>query len=105
MKGVKKIMMVLMVFSMIVVFAGQAHAKWFTLSVVYTNCTELGDVQILLEKANGKRATFTAPTDHAKEMLAMALTVQASGGSLKLSIEADRFGGPITSMRVVTAAP
>jgi len=102
MKGMKKILMVLMVLSMVLVFAAPASAKWYTVGVIYSDCTELGDVEIKVEKANGKSAVFTAPTDHAKEMLAMVLTVQASGGSLLLSIEAASFGGDITSMRVVT---
>jgi len=105
MKGMKKIMMVLMVLSMVLVFTGQANAKWWTVGVIYADCTELGDVEIKVAKMNGNTAVFTVPTDHAKEMLAMVLTVQSSGGSLQLSIEAASFGGAITSMRVVTPAP
>ena len=105
MRGMKKIVMVLMVLSMILVFAGQANAKWYTVSVIHADCTELGDIEIKAEKANGKTAVFTVPTDSAKEMLAMVLTVQSSGGSLLLSVEAASFGGAITSMRVVTPTP
>ena len=105
MKGMKKILMVLMVLSMIVVFAAPASANWYTVSVVYADYNDLGDLEIRAAKANGKETVFTGPVGHASEMLAMALTVQSSGGSLQLSIESDSFGGAITSMRVLTPAP
>ena len=107
MKGMKKIVMVLMVLSMVVVFAAPAFANWYTVSVVTTTIDDGGQVTIRVENVdNSKKNNFVLPADQVNQMLATVLTCQSSGGAMQLQIEADSWNaGTITSMRLLSASP
>jgi hypothetical protein len=106
MKGMKKILMVLMVLSMVVVFAAPASATWWDVNVVQTTTNDAGIVTARVERVtDGKKQNFDFPTGEEDRFLAMILTVQAST-ILDLQIEAASWSaGVLISMRVITPAP
>ena len=107
MKGLKKIIMVLMVLGMIAVFAAPASAKWFDVDVVYSTTLDTGDAAIRVARiSDGVEKIFAIPTDAANKMLAMALSVQSSGGALYLQINVVSWSNllPIDEMRVRSQA-
>jgi hypothetical protein len=104
MKGIKKIVMILMVLSMVLAFAGPASAKWWTVNVVHTNLADDGTCEIKVER-NGKFQTFALPVGYENQFLAMALTAQAAGLQLKIEADWAAAGSDITGMIVLSNSP
>jgi hypothetical protein len=104
MKGIKKIVVVLMVLSMVLVFAGTASAKWYTVNVVHTNLSDDGSVEIKVER-NGKVQIFALPAGYENPFLATALTAQASGLQIKVEVDWAATGSDITGMILLSETP
>ncbi len=104
MKSIKKIVMLLMVLSMVLVFAGPASAKWWTVDVIFTRITDDGFVEIQVERA-GMYRTFGLPAAYVNQFLATALTAQAGGHQLKLEVDWNADGSDITGMILLSDTP
>jgi len=104
MKGIKKIMMLLMVLSMVLVFAGPASAKWYTVNVIHTNLSDDGTVEIKVEWS-GKYNTFVLPDEYVKQFLATALTAQAAGLQLMIEVDWATSWSDIRSMTLLSETP
>ena len=105
MKGIKKIVMLLMVLSMVLIFVGPASAKWWTVNVIFTNLSDQGVVEIEVERA-GMYRSFGLPAAHVNQFLATALTAQASGLQLKIEIDDwNADGSDITGIILLSNTP
>jgi len=106
MKGMKKILMVLLVLSMVVVFAGQAIAasKWRTVNVLSTTTSDQGAVEVVVEM-NGKFRTFTVPLGQENKMLSMAMSAQASSLQLSIFVDFGVDGSEIGGMALLSPTP
>ena len=100
MKGLKKIIMVLMVLSMVVVFALPASAAgWYVTNVEFAMIVDDGTVQIRLQNPDtGFSKTFVAPSGYENQYLAMALTAQSTGMQLKVLLDWTTAQSPIERM-------
>ena len=105
MKGMKKIIMVLMVLSLIVVFAGQSIAgeKWQTCKVSGVLCTEEGVVQIALERSDlGESKFFNVPSGQENMMVAIALSAMSMGSTVEAYIDwSQKVSEQITVLKIV----
>ena len=102
---IKKIMMMLMVLSMVLVFAGTASAKWWTVNVLFTKITDQGIVEIDVERA-GMIRTFGLPAANVNQFLATALTAQAAGLQLKIEVvDWNADGSDLTGIILLPATP
>jgi len=113
MKIMKKILMVLMVLSMIVVFAGQTSAAYkMTVCAVeqagYN--AETGDLEVKLLPTNQSKSrsfyvTAAASTDVAmNRILSIALTAMTNGWNVKADIDWNS-PGEILNMKLMAPAP
>ena len=104
MKRIKKIMMLLMVLSLVLVFAATASAKWYTVNVINTNYYNDGTVEIKVE-SDGKYNTFILPNAYANQFLAMALTAQSGGLQLKIDVNWGVSFSEVAGMKVLSGTP
>ena len=104
MKGIKKIVMVLVVLSMVLVFALPASAKWWAVNVIYTKIDDQGFVDIQVERA-GMYRTFGLPAAYANQFLATALTAQAGGHQVKIEVDWNADGSDITGIILLSDTP
>jgi hypothetical protein len=101
----KKIVILLMVLSMVLVFAGTASAKWYTVNVVFTRVTDEGIVELRVER-NGMLRNFGLPAANVNQFLATALTAVASGLQLKVEVvDWNADGSDLTGMILLPEAP
>jgi len=109
MKSMKKILMVLMVLSMVVVFAGQASAAFKVLECVVEQAgynVATGDVEVKLfptSKTSGKvfYVTLAASSEAAQaNVLSIALTAMAADVLVKANIDYNS-PGEILSMKLL----
>ena len=104
MKGIKKIVVVLMVLSMVLVFALPASAKWWTVDVLFTRINDDGFCEIKVERS-GMYRTFGLPDAYANQFLATALTAQAGGHQLKIEVDWNADGSDITGIILLSNTP
>ena len=104
MKRIKKIMMLLMVLSLVLVFAATASARWYTVNVINTNYYNDGTVEIKVE-SDGKYNTFILPNAYANQFLAMALTAQSGGLQLKIDVNWGVSFSEVAGMKVLSGTP
>jgi len=109
MKIMKKILMVLMVLSMVVVFAGPAiaAAKWHICDLEQIGYdTQTGDIEVKLKSNKETKAKmfylFAASFTDAEinRMLAMLLSCQTTGQRIKANIDYDNPGSAILGLRM-----
>ena len=106
MKGMKKILMVLMVLSMVVVFAGQdAIAAWYEVNVVYSGIDDQGRCEIRVANDGGRERIFYAPTGLEKQYLAIALSAQSTSGRVAIDVDWSDNHGEMAGMRLVSQTP
>ncbi len=104
MKGIKKIVVLLMVLSMFLVFAGPASAKWWTVDVIFTRITDQGFVEIQVQR-NGMFRIFGLPAAYANQFLATALSAQGAGLQLKIEVDWNADGSDITGIILLSETP
>jgi hypothetical protein len=110
MKGLKKIVMVLMVLSMVVVFAGQASAgyKWRTCTVVDAGWDDdTGRMEITLTTAGKpKPETFTAPVGQENRYLSIVMCAVTAGMQVDCFLDWDqKSGDEITKIKLLANSP
>jgi hypothetical protein len=105
MRGLKQTIMVLMVLSMVIVFAGPGHAayKLMECKVVGVKIIEDGTIQIMLERQDQMRVKyFDIPaTMDSKMMMAIVLTAMSMDRTVLADIDwSQDAGSEILELRV-----
>ena len=107
MKGMKKMVTMLVILSMVVVFAGPANAavQSYVVDITRSQIDDTGALEIQVERGDGAKRSFGIPDAQLNQMLAMVLTAQALNLQVVIRVDWSVAGSDIESLRVDSNLP